>query len=207
MVRSTRKCHVSKRGSTWRHATWCNVKPVTFIQNRSQFSLSSKLHFSRFETLPLYFSLLFLLESFNLEVYLPICLFQRVKQVTYFPFLLLLLLFFFLFTFEPLKCAMVFFVFFIFYFLFFLLSHVSIFLDFVWFIYTLSKHVSAQNTFMYKNMYTHKWVYICTYGYTYMPYENKLGIFLYIYFLETHRHINVNSQFNMYIHVGMHRHI
>ena len=58
------------------------------------------------------------------------------------------------------------------------------------------KHISTQNAFMYKNMYTHKWVFVCTYEYTYVPRKNKLEncwvhvamhffvyIYIYIYFI------------------------
>ena len=72
------------------------------------------------------------------------------------------------FSFEWLKCGMVFF----------------FFLDFILFICTLSKNVSAQNAFMYKNMYTHKWVCVCTYEYTYMLWKINGQIFF-----DTRRHV------------------
>ena len=76
--------------------------------------------------------------------------------------------------------------------LFHFLNSWNFFLDFVWFICTLNKHISAQNAFMYKNMYTHKWVFVGTHEYTYMLRKIKdkerkflgtmLCIFLFIIF-------------------------
>ena len=54
---------------------------------------------------------------------------------------------------------------------------------------TVSERVSAQNAFMYRNMYTHKWVFVGTYDYTYMLRKIKdkewqfFGTMLCIYFI------------------------
>ena len=58
----------------------------------------------------------------------------------------------------------------------------------------LCKDVSTQNEFMYKNMYTHKWVCVCTYEYTYMlrKVNRQFLIHVTMYFLiffNTRRHV------------------
>ena len=52
-----------------------------------------------------------------------------------------------------------------FFLVFSLLSHAIVHFEIIC---TLSKHVSVQNAFMYKNMYTPKWEFVGTYEYTYM---------------------------------------
>ena len=84
--------------------------------------------------------LLFSLKSHALEVRLLFCLFHFL----FFCFLSFFVCFFLVFS---------------------LLSHAIVHFEIIC---TLSKHVSVQNAFMYKNMYTPKWEFVGTYEYTYM---------------------------------------
>ena len=122
---------------------------------------------SDFFPFSLRFSLLLSLISRNLELRLPIHLCQRVTQVRIFPFLPF---FFSILNGWNVLYQFLSFLSFCSLFLLFCLS----FLRFHMLLYTfgiictLSKHVNAQNAFMYKNMYTHKRVFVCTHEYTYM---------------------------------------
>ena len=173
-----------------KNLAWCWVDAVGFYKNWFQFSLSSKLHFFVFLNLSLYFSLLFLLKSLNLEVRLPIHLSQCVKQVMLFPFPL---------SFSLLNGWNVLCIFCLF--CFFLLSHVSIYF---WILFDLSAHLA--NTLVHK---MHLCIEICTHtnGYVYA----HMGIHIcfkkinwaFFFFLETRRHINVNAR-NWHVYTRRH---
>ena len=136
-----------------------------FKYNRLRFLSPPETHSLHFFQFP--FRFLFSLISCNPELRLPIRLCQRVTQVRPFPFLP----FFFsilndwnvLYQFPSFLsfCSP-----FSLFCLSFLCFHMLLYTFGI--ICTFSKHVSAQNAFMYKNMYTHKWVFVCTYEYTYM---------------------------------------